>query len=112
MLDVRIIQPPPVEHVEARRTKGAVTLTDRNHELVERFISTHIRKGQTVAFRAALRSKLGPGAPGDAALKRAIALAALDLGIDREKLVRLGLISRSDGMERHRRIKKDDGDDE
>jgi hypothetical protein len=90
---------------------GAITLNDRNHELVERFVSKHVRKGRLATFRTALRSKLGPGVPGDAALRRAIALAALDIGIDRDVLTRLGLMSRSDGMERHRNVKTQDDDE-
>jgi hypothetical protein len=111
MISVAIIK-PVVEHVEFVRSRGEVVLNDKQAALVEHFATTYVKAASHPTFHLALLSKLAGGCCGDAALRRAIVLAALDIGVERETLQRLGLLSRGETMERHRGAKTEsDGDD-
>jgi len=102
MISIAIVRAEPPADPEFAPRRDALRLTDRQRALVEHFAVTHVKAASRPTFHLALLSKLAGGCCGDAALRRAIALAALDIGVEPDLLHRVGLLMRGEtGLARH-----------
>jgi hypothetical protein len=83
------------------RTSTETMLSDRQSVLLERFAGRCIRsRRKREIFVLDVRSRLGPGRPGDGAVEMAMALAAAGVGVPQAMVERFGLQFEARGIGR------------
>jgi hypothetical protein len=90
MLSVAIKPPEVTPEKIYDEPRGETYFTDRKRTMIQYFMRKCVPRASRPTFELALRSRLGPGKPGNGAVEVSMAQAAQDVGVTAARIHELG----------------------